>query len=473
MKQKKRITIERFDIQDEKQKICCNKFYNYIPTQVLKDSMGVETCLLPMNRNSVDLYEISMPDVVNKVIGLSLFKQHFPDDEQDTYRLLVYADNKRVYLHEMFNEYPGVVWLYKLEFENNPITLAYKYNDTDAIIISDGNVMKLWRTNYNPMTIENVPVITDMCINEGVLYCTLKEPAYKIWYATDLNPETVGFIGKHSKYIELNNELGKANRSVVMNGDVYIIRDYGISKITLLRGEFIVSDVYSTNTLIFSKTVAVCDNLLIFMTKYGLYSYNGINVKEIKLGFTFNITDSAKMNACSLGGKYYLTCRLDFKDDFKVLCENLEYVNNSLVILNTNDFSYQIIRGVDINNMLPLKTENFEKMLVTFNSGNVNKIAEVVENSSYFEEGLPKFWSSEDFFNEFDTKLFTKLVVNADKNIKFKLIFDSNEQVFTTYTTGINEFAFRIISKQLRLEISSTEKNAEVEDVYLDYYDYR
>jgi len=141
--------------------------------------------------------------------------------------------------------------------------------------------------------------------------------------------------------------------------------------------------------------------------------------------------------------------------------------------LNTNDFSYQIIRGVDINNMLPLKTENFEKMLVTFNSGNVNKIAEVVENSSYFEEGLPKFWSSEDFFNEFDTKLFTKLVVNADKNIKFKLIFDSNEQVFTTYTTGINEFAFRIISKQLRLEISSTEKNAEVEDVYLDYYDYR
>ena len=41
--------------------------------------------------------------------------------------------------------------------------------------------MKLWRTNYNPMTIENVPVITDMCINEGVLYCTLKEPAYKIY----------------------------------------------------------------------------------------------------------------------------------------------------------------------------------------------------------------------------------------------------------------------------------------------------
>ena len=52
--------------------------------------------------------------------------------------------------------------------------------------------------------------------------------------------------------------------------------------------------------------------------------------------------------------------------------------------------------------------------------------------------------------------------------ISFKIIYDSGEQVFTTYTNGINEFSFKIISKQLKIEISSSEKNAEVEHLYLD-----
>lgn len=473
MKDKKRIEVGRFDLTDEKGKICCNKFYNYIPTTLLKDSMGVETCKLPLTKDSVDLYEIELPSDIGKVVGLTVFKQYFPNSGENVCRLLIYCDNKKVYLHQMFSEYPGVVWLYKLEFENNPITLAYKYNDTDAIIITDGNNMKIWRTNYNPMTVEGVPVITDMCINEGVLFCTLKDPSNKIWYATDLNPEIVGSIGKYSKYIELNSELGKANRVIVMNGDVYAIRDYGISKISLLGGEFIVSDIYSTNTLIFSKTVAVCDNLLIFMTKNGLYSYNGASVKPIKLGFSFEITNALNMNACSFGGKYYLTCRLNFDDDHKVLCENSEYVNNSLVVLNTDDFSCQIIRGVDVNNMLVLKTETLEKLLVTFNTGNVNKIAEVVDSSSYFEGGLPKFWSSDEIFKDYDVKLFTKLAVNSDKDVRIKLKYDSGEQVFSTYKSGINEFAFRIISKQLKIEIASEEKSAEVKHLYLDYYDYK
>ena len=68
--------------------------------------------------------------------------------------------------------------------------------------------------------------------------------------------------------------------------------------------------------------------------------------------------------------------------------------------------------------------------------------------------------------------MFTKLTVDADKDVKFKLIYDDKEITFTSYTTGINEFLFKITGKQLKLEISSLEQSAVVKKVYLDYYDY-
>jgi len=51
------------------------------------------------------------------------------------------------------------------------------------------------------------------------------------------------------------------------------------------------------------------------------------------------------------------------------------------------------------------------------------------------------------------------------------LIYDDKEMVFTTYQKGINEFIFKIFGKQLKLEISSNEMCANVQRVYLDYYD--
>ena len=35
MKQKKRLEISRFDIQNNQEKVCFEKFYNYLPTNVL------------------------------------------------------------------------------------------------------------------------------------------------------------------------------------------------------------------------------------------------------------------------------------------------------------------------------------------------------------------------------------------------------------------------------------------------------
>ena len=61
--------------------------------------------------------------------------------------MLVYGDDRKVYLNQVLRYSNTLHWLYDLEFENEPITLAYKKQDNDAIIISDGKQMKIWETN--------------------------------------------------------------------------------------------------------------------------------------------------------------------------------------------------------------------------------------------------------------------------------------------------------------------------------------
>ena len=114
----------------------------------------------------------------------------------------------------------------------------------------------------------------------------------------------------------------------------------------------------------------------------------------------------------------------------------------------------------------------FEKMLLLFNSGPVDQIGEVVNTPIYVEQNLPKFWASENLIDTTNTKLFTKLNVNADSGIKFKLKFDGKETSFWTYKEGINEFIFKIMCKEIKLEISTENESGIVKKVELEYYEY-
>ena len=209
------------------------------------------------------------------------------------------------------------------------------------------------------------------------------------------------------------------------------------------------------------------------MTKEGLMSFNGVKVTKSKVEF---LTDFQFENdgavASSLGDKYYLALNVDFKDENQILCENDDFVNNCLLVVDANNFTYEIIRGVDVKAMLPVKTEMFEKMLLVFNSGHTDTIGEIVDVPKCFDDVLPKYWCSCDLVDNFKTKLFTKLSVCADSGVTFKLKYDGKQMSFTTYKSGINEFVFKICSKDMKLEISASTESASVERVVLDYYEY-
>lgn len=474
MKEKKRIEIDTFNNFNSSNNIYTEKFYNFFPSNKLSSSQGVAVAKFPKMYTDMTEEELDIEDLdINSVCGVSYFKMYFPDSQNTQHRILIYGDDNKVYINQLFSGSSMLLWLFNLQFNSPPVSLSYKTDDTDSIILTSSDKMVVWHTNYSPYEIENVPIITSMCMNDEVLFCTIKDPAFKIWYATNLDAENVGQVSAESGYISLEDDLGYSRKILTFNEDIYVFRDYGISKINYIKNDISVSQIYLSNTKIYADTVSICGNVIMFMTKDGIYSFNGVKVTKTDVNIkTLLPSTNEHTTASSLGQKYYLALRLNFNDNKQILCETGDYVNNALVIIDIIDYSYEIIRGVDIKSLLPVKTELFEKMLVTFNTINNSQLGQIVETSSCFDTRLPKYWQSSNLTNNFNTKLFTKLSIQASENVTFNLIYDDKNISFSTYKDGLNEFCFKILCKQVKLEISSNETNASVDKVVLDYYEY-
>ena len=469
------INITNFGNFNGGDKVETESFYNYNPTDGLYNSLGVDVAKIPADKGltdrtlELDLSSLNGADVQ----GVIVFKQ-YSENSGSEYRFLVYGSDGKLYINQMFYGLNKLYWVFdNLQFNDPPIPLAYKRNDIDVMIFASKDKMTVWRTNYSPYVVTDAPIITSMCYYDEILFCTIVEPGYKVWYSTDFSAENVGDISATSDYISLDDDLGYARKIINFDENVYVFRDYGITKISHFNKKFSTSTTYVTNTQILSNTISVCGNQVLFMTRDGLYTFNGIKVTRANIDIDEMLTGlTGSEVASSLGNKYYLSLRLNFNDDKQILCEQGDYVNNAVIVINIDDFSYQIIRGVDIGSFFACKTEYFESMLVTFNSVHQDKVGQIVNYSKCFDENLPKYWCSGLLSDNYNRKLMTRLTVLADKDVKFNLIHDTDSVSFTTYQTGLNEFSFKISSNTIKLEISSESESAKVENISLEYYEY-
>lgn len=472
MKTKKQIILDKFNNFNNKNSLICDGYYNLLADENLKSSHGVKSAKFPKGLGFEGEYELALQECgVEQVKGVTYFKQYFPTSGNTQHRLLIYAGDNKIYINQMFCCISNVNWLFQLQFNSAPLCLCFKKDDRDAMILTSVDKMVVWKVNYSPYTIENVPIITSMCMNEGVLFCTIKEPSHKIWYCTNLDVEAVGNIDANSNYISLNDNLGAAKKVVTFDEDVYVFREYGISKIKYIQNNITVSQVYASNTKIYYNTVSVCGSKIFFTTKEGIFTFNGTKVNKENINLENLLTAISDTAVASfMAGKYYLALKMDFNDNKQILCEQSDYINNAILIIDIDDFTYEIIRGVDVGSFMPILIDEFEKMLVTFNSGYTNKLGQITNEGICFENNLFKHYKTKEINLNNQIKMYTKLSVVSSCNVTFKFNFDGQSLSFTTYTSGLNEFNFKICAKSLNLEIESQD-DVKIENLVLDYYD--
>lgn len=463
---KRKLTIDDFRITDLDPD--GDIYYNFNPNDKLKPSVGVDTIYVDYLAN----HFFYMPVGVTHVKALLHFVQYLQANNQDVHRLLIYCDDKKLYTHQMFITNTRFYYLYNLTFESVPYTIHYRYNDQDGAIFADGTKMVVWKGSTTPYAIENVPVISSMCVNNGTLFCSVVYPHYKVWYNKDIDLEKVGDQDSVSGYIDLNDDLGGARKVIDFNEFVFVFRDYGITKISNYKDEITVNNIYETSTKIFANTVSVCGDVVIFLTADGVYSFNGTKVTKVDINITKILSSLENATVTSLKNYYYLGLKLDFDDGKTVVCEEDDCVNNAILVINVEDYSFQVVRGVDASHLEGVLAKDFEKVTANFNTGdNKGTVGQIVEESRNYDEILPKYWRKKALFEDFNNKIITKFSVQCASGIDFTLNFDGVIKNLTSTKDGLNEFYLKRKCQNLGLEISSSELSAYVDKLEITYYD--
>jgi len=458
------------------QDFCTDVVYNLnTKSKTLKKGLGISQCKVPTTFD-VESEEVLLDTAslnLSKVNNVLYFKQYFPESNNSQHRILLHGSNNKLYVHQMYCGVGSLLSTYQLEFNSAPICLSYKLNGKDTIILSSPEKMVVWTTDLAPYTVEDVPIITSMSISNGVLWCTIDGEANKIWYCLSLNPELIGVSTDTTKYLSLDDERGYARKLLTFKENLYAFRDYGITRINYYSStEITTTQVYLSDSKIYANTITSCGDVIMFMTKDGIYSFNGVTVEKQNIGIEKFLTcDNTNAVGACLQDKWYLGLHLEFDDDKQILCEKDNFTNNALLVINLDDYSFEIMRGVDIKTMMPLKTDTLEKMLVTFNTGEIDKVGEIDESGKFFGENTYKCLVSNTIFTDsLEPMIIRNITVHSTENVNIKLITDNSVYNFTTSINGINKFQAVIPCNNYKIEISANTEDVNVKYLDVEYF---
>jgi hypothetical protein len=270
----------------------------------------------------------------------------------------------------------------------------------------------------------------------------------------------------------MEGSTGDGRHIVKLKENMYVFCDYGIGRInTYANNEPTYNQIYLTNSQIRAKSVVVCGDFVIFLTKDGLYKFNGTSVTKIDVLDTMIKNGSTENSvAAGLNQHYYFALATKFPDNIGIGCEfNNRYVNNVVVKLNVNDYSFDVLRGVDVKDMLALKAGVDEKIVLTFNSLYPDVVGQINDDAKYFDSGfLSGYYSAEISPENFSPITIRKIKISA-VGVGYVTFVVGDDKYSFSIKNNYEEILTAIHCDKFRFEIQSQDEIFDVKSFEIEY----
>lgn len=349
--------------------------------------------------------------------------------------LMIYCDDGVIYAGRLATQ-DTAFYDVGISFDTKPNALNYRIDGVDNFLCLAPNKMITYNGLDEPKVFtENIPSITSVALHAERLFATTGGDQSQLWFSDDLNPTNWNVDQFDGGYIELTDERGTLKKVVESNNYLYIIREFGISRVSGwgLQDDFTVKNLYLSTGKIYYNSAVLCGDVIMMMCRDGVYCFNGASMQRLNLGIDKYIKDVENNNACGafLDGKYYLACRLNF-DDSREIASETDYssVNNALIEYDLTTGAINIMRGIDICDMAPFQTEWFSKLVVCLrNEGALYEITHLGRSL-----GIPttKVWTSP--YTDMGYALYKKnikaIYLNTKSNITLIINADGKEYNF-------------------------------------------
>ena len=374
--------------------------YNYqIKNGALKTGLGFKELTLP--NTYAELGDRVMQVYEDKTITNLWHYRYYDNEAEKRKHTIMYSTSDGDICYMEVTGYDDAS--YKVPNINpltsTPVAFNYRLNGEDCMIFSSPtDPMIVFTQNYLTTTVENAPKLVSVCVHYERLFAITEGERNTLVFSANLDPTNWNYELDEAGFIQMVDERGSMCALVSFNDYIYVFRDYGVARVSAygVQEDFSVSQLFISSVKIYGGTVCSCGDRILFLAKDGLHYFNGSSTTKLSLGIDnlFEGVDNSNASSAFHNGKYYLACKLNFKDGKNVGCESLSYVNNALIEYDLKTGDINIMRGVDINKMISLDEGEISRLVACFNGEHSNKIGELTYDGKIFGTNLESEWVS-------------------------------------------------------------------------------
>ena len=427
--------FKNFLADDNKQTNLCYNFF--VEDNALVNGFGFQNVTLPIGEGAETVRTIEMGSLVKCDLW------HFPcfDKETNIRQDKVFCSTEcgNLIYFDIFALSRTAVLL-ETNFDVLPSGTTYTKDGVDKMLFSASGKLTSFQVGEFATTEASLPQFVDLVWAYDRLFGVVEGKRDEILFSAVLDPS---MWTENEDKIVLNDNQGSANKLVYFNDDLYVFRDYGITRISEfgVAKDIELFNVYSSKSKIYGKSVVRCGSKILFLARNGLYSFNGSKVQKILPRLTKYLArfDNKNVCACFDGQNYLLALKLNFFDDKKIGCEDYQEgcTNNAVIVYNVFDESVNVVRGVDIRSILKVNSQDLEKVFVTFFGEHKTKLAMLDLSGKIFDKYLPMCWQSK----KFDFGALDKI-----KNVR-EIFLRSNFDCITSIQTDVETESFVVVGK--------------------------
>jgi len=414
----------------------------------LVDGMGIK--YYSVNVEGVETVPILKDERIKNVYFYKRF-----DVEENSYdnRLIVYCKSGKLYELPLSG---GEFTLLDKTFSVAPKAVNYTLNGEDVIIFSSETGISVY--DGETFSDYSAPQITSMCVHAERLFVTTGGESTTLWFSENFDPTNWYVSLDEAGFIDFCDGLGKVNRVIEFEGNVFIFRDTGITKLSgyFDQSEFFATNVSVSKDVIYPGTIADCGKYVMYLTSDGFYSFNGSYSIRVMKGLTPALVgaDNSIAGAAYFNGKYY--CMLNVK-----IGDNIE---RRMVVYDLTDGSYYLTNGIDVRDILPVY-EDVNKLL--FVVGENQTLGELDKKCMLFGKALRKLWvSNRSSFGVDKIKTLAKINICSEVDSIVRIRSDFGERaVFVSAAKSVKSIPVGLKGKYFTICVESDYPAANVNSV--------
>lgn len=459
--------------------------FNYITKNgKLQTSYGINALTIPTSEDDKDA--LLLPEYEKLGVeyqGVWVYKNYNIEKAKNCYDLILYANNGYLYWISLFENDNYIYRLYEIELTNKPTIINYRMHDRDYLLIcNETDGMIAWDGVTIPQKIAAAPNIRSAVVFKNRLFAITSEK-FQIRYSKELNPTNwlVDGNADNSGIIRFSDQMGGASKIVEFLGNLYVIRDNGISKISFYEEDdtYKISHIFFAGSKIYGETVVVCERDIYFATRDGIFTFDGVTCEKVNLGIDslFGIDNLDGAKAVFHKDTYFLACRLNYNDNTYMGDEmpNSNFVNNTILALNTKSKKFDTLRGIDAIDIMPLEVGRISKLVILTRGADSNKVGQLDMSGEYFGNSLLKVCKMQKYsFGDLKKSKMVKsfsILTNFDVDVKIQTDLMQNyfsvKGSFAPQTIKIN-MPGNLIEFEIRSYTSKADISAFEIEVMLD-----